>query len=155
MVKGVDPECMREGVDPDLCFFDRKKLAAILGEFPAFTISMGPGASPSRVSNQVQVHPSLWRWWWIAELLPRMDIRNVPPKPYRVLVWKPFMNRRKPQGFTRRGVIAVHDSVRLLQEQTGYHLSFANPHYVDSVALEGISINSYEEGHHGIVVHET
>ena len=148
-------EWMLKGVDPDLCFFDRKKLATILGELPAFTISTGPDASPSRVSTQVKVHPSLWPWWWIAELLPRIDIRNVPPKPYRVPVWKPFRNRRKPQGFTRHGRISVHDSVRLLQEQAGYRLSFANPHYVDSVALGGVSTNSSQEGQHGVVVHET
>jgi hypothetical protein len=154
MLEGVDQQRMREGLDPGLCF-DQKRLAAILEELPKFTISTPPGDSPLRVSNQVKVHSSLWPLWWIAELLPRLDIKNLPPKPYRVLAWTPFQNGRKPEKLMRYGRISVHDSVRLLQEQTGYRLSFDNPHYVDSVPSAGISMHSCQEGRHGVVVHET
>jgi len=133
-------EWMLEGVGSDLCF-DQEKLSAILGELPAFAISPSPRGSGARVSDQVKVHASLWPWWWIAEFFPRVDIRNVPPQPYRVPVWKPFMNRRRPEGFTRHGKISVHNSVELLQEQTEYKLSFGNPTYVPS----------QESGQHGVV----
>jgi uncharacterized protein (DUF2235 family) len=123
-------EWMLEGVlGSDLCF-DTEKLRAILGELPTFANSTSTSGSAPRVSDTVKVHASLWPWWWIAELLPRVDIRNVPPKPYRVLVWTPFRNRRKPEKFARHGKISVHNSVQLLHEQAGYQLSFGNPHYV-------------------------
>lgn len=126
----VTLEWMLNGIGQGL-YFDRAKLAAILDELPPFVVSTAAGV---RVSDTVTVHRSLLPLWWIAEILPRIDIRNVYPKPYRIPVWKPFMNRRRPEESAREKGVSVHESVRLLREQRGYTLRLSNPHFVGSIA---------------------
>ena len=75
--------------------FDDRELDGILREFPAESVA----------------HESLTGAWWPVELLPRMELENVPVPGTRVVKWG-SSGRRHLSQFSRGGAAAVHSSAR-------------------------------------------
>jgi uncharacterized protein (DUF2235 family) len=73
--------------------FDERELEAILRAFPAAWTA----------------HDSLnWKWWPV-ELLPRMELENIPIPGVRVIKWG-SSGRRNLAHFSRGGAVRVHAS---------------------------------------------
>ena len=56
------------------------------------------------------IHASLWGPWWLAELVPRMEIDNSGLYPVRRPAWGPT-GRRSPDKLRRNGAVLFHPSV--------------------------------------------
>ena len=61
-------------------------------------------------SNELAIHESLYRWWWIPEFLPRFELENIPIPGRRIARWGSTGERNLRQT-ARNHCVHVHPSV--------------------------------------------
>lgn len=61
-------------------------------------------------SNELAIHESLHRWWWVAEFLPRFELQNIPIAGRRIARWGSTGERDLRQT-ARNHCVHVHPSV--------------------------------------------
>ena len=66
--------------------------------------------------EELTPHESLRRRWWIAELLPRFELENIPFPGRRLLKWG-STGHRNPLEVARRKSVYVHVSVHRVYAQ--------------------------------------
>ena len=86
--------------------FDDRELECVRREFP-----------PERM-----VHDSLKAWWWLCELLPRIELENIPRPGKRLVRWG-SSGRRSMAHFSRGGAVYVHSSLRDAYAASGITLA--------------------------------
>ena len=90
---------VREARAQGLCVSDRA-LAYVLDDF----------------HEELTPHESLRRRWWIAELLPRFELENIPFPGRRLLKWG-STGHRNPLEVARRKSVYVHISAHRVYAQ--------------------------------------